>query len=58
MKNYILSSAIFIVVGGFLGWAVAFFTGGDTAAQSSGTGWGCAVGAGAATLYYFLTKRI
>lgn len=57
LSQYIITSAIFIIGGGFIGWALAALTGGDTNAQSSGTGLGCAAGVVIAVVYYFATRN-
>ena len=55
MSKYILIAAAFVIVGGFIGCLVGGAIDGPTAA-STGTGFGCLVGAIVATVYYLTTK--
>lgn len=49
--------AALIIAGGFLGWLTAFVAGGDTTAQSTGTGYGCAAGLLVAVAVFFWLRN-
>ena len=54
MKKYILVTAGFIIVGGFIGCLIGLTSG--PSAASTGTGYGCLVGGILAAGYYLATQ--